>query len=162
MWSREIAAPVWGDPKGGEGQNRPGIVDAADRRAADGVLEDEVSRALLLAAVGLDGGDDAALAAAVASTDDPSAGAEVERQRRILATALANAANVLNPAVIVLGGFLAVLAAHDLDGLEAAVRAQTMPACAEGLRLAVAELGEDRLLVGAAEAVFEARLFPAR
>lgn len=144
------------------GQNRPGIVDAADRRAADGVLEDEVSRALLLAAVGLDGGDDAALAAAVASADDPSVRGEVERQRRILATALANAANVLNPAVIVLGGFLAVLAAHDLDGLDAAVRAQTMPACAEGLRLAVAELGEDRLLVGAAEAVFEAQLFPAR
>jgi predicted NBD/HSP70 family sugar kinase len=144
------------------GQNRPGIVDAADRRAADGVLEDEVSRTLLLAAVGLDGGDDAALAAAVASTVDPSAHAEVERQRRILATALANAANVLNPAVIVLGGFLAVLAAHDLEGLDASVRAQTMPACAEGLRLAVAELGEDRLLVGAAEAVFEAQLFPAR
>ncbi|MDQ1135700.1 hypothetical protein QE410_000499 [Microbacterium sp. SORGH_AS 1204] len=30
------------------GQNRPGIVDPADRRALDGVLEDEVSRALLL------------------------------------------------------------------------------------------------------------------
>lgn len=144
------------------GQNRPGIVDAADRRASDGVLEDEVSRALLLDAVGLEGGDDAALAAALASADDPSVHAEVERQRRILSTALANAANVLNPAVIVLGGFLAVLAARDLDGLDAAVRAQTMPACAEGLRLAVAELGEDRLLVGAAEAVFEAQLFPAR
>ncbi|MDQ1135699.1 putative NBD/HSP70 family sugar kinase [Microbacterium sp. SORGH_AS 1204] len=112
--------------------------------------------------MGLDGGDDAVLAAALASAADPSALAEIERQRRILATALANAANVLNPAVIVLGGFLAVLAAHDLDGLDAAVRAQTMPACAEGLRLAVAELGEDRLLVGAAEAVFEAQLFPAR
>jgi len=144
------------------GQNRPGIVDAADRRAADGVLEDEVSRSRLLAAGGLDGGDDAALSDALASTSDPAASAEVDRQRRILATALANAANVLNPAVIVLGGFLAVLAARDLDGLDAAVRAQTVPACAEGLRLAVAELGEDRLLVGAAEAVFEAELFPGR
>lgn len=144
------------------GQNRPGIVDPADRRALDGVLEDEVSRTLLLQAVGLDGGDDTALAAALASTFDPSALAEIERQRRILATALANAANVLNPAVIVLGGFLAVLAAHDLDGLDAAVRAQTMPACADDLRLAVAELGADRLLVGAAEAVFEAQLFPTR
>lgn len=144
------------------GQNRPGIVDPADRRAVDGVLEDEVSRALLWEAVGLDGGDDVTLAAALASASTPSVRAEVERQRRILATALANAANVLNPAVIVLGGFLAVLAAHDLDGLDAAVRAQTMPACAEGLRLAVAELGEKRLLVGAAEAVFEAQLFPTR
>lgn len=163
------AVIVGGVPLGGArgyagefGQNRPGIVDASDRRAADGVLEDEVSRALLLSAVGLDGGDDAALAAALASTSDPAAHAEADRQRRILATALANAANVLNPAVIVLGGFLAVLAARDLAGLDKAVRAQTMPACAEGLRLAVAELGEDRLLVGAAEAVFEATLFPAR
>ncbi|KQR23076.1 ROK family transcriptional regulator [Microbacterium sp. Leaf151] len=163
------AVIVGGVPLGGAGgyagefgQNRPGIVDAADRRASGGVLEDEVSRALLLSAVGLDGGDDAVLAAALASTSDPAAHAEVDRQRRILATALANAANVLNPAVIVLGGFLAVLAARDLDGLDTAVRAQTVPACADGLRLAVAELGEDRLLVGAAEAVFEAQLFPAR
>ncbi|KQT72234.1 ROK family transcriptional regulator [Microbacterium sp. Leaf436] len=160
------AVIVGGTPLGGAGgyagefgQNRPGIVDIADRRAADGVLEDEVSRAHLLAAAALDGGDDAALARALASLPDVS---EVDRQRRILATALANAANVLNPAVIVLGGFLAVLAARDLAGLDAAVRAQTIPACAEGLRLAVAELGEDRLLVGAAEAVFEAALFPAR
>ena len=34
------------------GQNRPRIASAADRRAADGVLEDEVSRARLLAALG--------------------------------------------------------------------------------------------------------------
>lgn len=160
------AVIVGGTPLGGAGgyagefgQNRPGIVDIADRRAADGVLEDEVSRAHLLAAAALDGGDDAALARALASIPDVS---EVDRQRRILATALANAANVLNPAVIVLGGFIAVLAARDLAALDAAVRAQTIPACAEGLRLAVAELGEDRLLVGAAEAVFEAALFPAR
>ncbi|WP_081322592.1 ROK family transcriptional regulator [Microbacterium testaceum] len=163
------AVIVGGIPLGGAGgyagefgQNRPGIVDAADRRAADGVLEDEVSRSRLLAAVGLEGGHDAALSDALASASDPVSAAEVDRQRRILATALANAANVLNPAVIVLGGFLAVLAARDLDGLDAAVRAQTVPACAEGLRLAVAELGEDRLLVGAAEAVFEAELFPGR
>jgi len=163
------AVIVGGTPLGGAGgyagefgQNRPGIVDAADRRATGGVLEDEVGRGFLLAAVGLEGGDDAALAAALASASDPAASAEVDRQRRILATALANAANVLNPAVIVLGGFLAVLAARDLDGLDAAVRAQTVPACAEDLRLAVAGLGEDRLLVGAAEAVFEAALFPGR
>ncbi|MGC0369609.1 ROK family protein [Microbacterium sp. SLBN-111] len=161
------AVIVGGVPLGGAGgyagefgQNRPGIVDATDRRATDGVLEDEVSRARLLAALGLDAVDDSALAEALASTDDPDVRAETARQRRILATALANAANVLNPAVVVLGGFLATLAALDLDGLDAAVRAQTMPACAEDLRLRVAELGENRLLVGAAEAVFEAELFP--
>ncbi|MBT9606617.1 MAG: ROK family transcriptional regulator [Microbacterium sp.] len=162
------AVIVGGVPLGGAGgyagefgQNRPGIVDAADRRAADGVLEDEVSRARLLAALDLEAADDATLAEALRTTTEPAVHAETARQRRILATALANAANVLNPAVVVLGGFLATLAALDLDGLDGAVRAQTMPACAEDLRLRVAELGENRLLVGAAEAVFEAELFPA-
>ncbi|MEX0153099.1 ROK family transcriptional regulator [Microbacterium sp. LMI1-1-1.1] len=141
------------------GQNRPGIVDEDDRRVPGGVLEDEVSRALLLAAVGRDHGDDVELADALTASEDPRVRAETARQLRILATALANAANALNPAVIVLGGFLAVLASLDLDGLDAAVRAQTMPACADDLRIAVAELGGRRLLVGAAEAVFEAALF---
>ena len=73
------AVIVGGTPLGGAGgyagefgQNRPVIVDIADRRAADGVLEDEVSRAHLLAAAALDGGDDAALARALASIPDVS------------------------------------------------------------------------------------------
>ena len=141
-------------------RNRPGILPPADRRAADGVLDDEVSRARLLAVLGLDEADDAILDEALRTSSAPSVRDETERQRRILATALANAANVLNPAVVVLGGFLATVAALDMDALDAAVRAQTMPACAEDLRLRVAGLGENRLLVGAAEAVFEAELFP--
>lgn len=163
------AVIVGGMPLGGAGgyagefgQNRPGIADPDDRRAPEGVLEDEVSRSLLLRALDIDAADDAALAAALTRSTDPMVRAETDRQRRILATALANAANVMNPAVIVLGGFLAILGELDLAGLDAAVRAQTIPACAEGLRVAAAELGENRLLVGAAEAVFEAALFPAR
>ena len=79
---------------------------------------------------------------------------ELARQRRILATALANAVNVLNPSVVVLGGFLATLAEHDLDGLVEAVAAQAMPASMEGLSIRTAVLAEDRLLIGAAELAF--------
>ncbi|WP_405372032.1 MULTISPECIES: ROK family protein [unclassified Microbacterium] len=137
------------------GQNRPGIATLADRRARDGVLEDEVSRARLLAVVGLTRGDDRELGGALeAAAGNPSVAGEVERQRRILATALANAVNVLNPSAIVLGGFLSVLAGLDTEGLEHAVRAQAMPACGEDLRILPAELAEHRLLIGAAEAVF--------
>ncbi len=75
-------------------------------------------------------------------------------QRRILATALANAVNVLNPAVVVLGGFLGMLADHDLAELTRAVATQTMPANGEDLEIRRAALGEDRLLIGAAEAAF--------
>ncbi|MFF2487930.1 ROK family protein [Microbacterium sp. NPDC058062] len=135
------------------GQNRPGIASEADRRAGNGVLEDEVSRARLLAAVGLQAADEPALAAALAAAGTGAA-EEVARQRRILSTALANAVNALNPAVVVLGGFLATVAAPDLPGLTALVQEQAMSANAEDLEIRVASLAEDRLLIGAAEAAF--------
>jgi len=152
---------VHGMPVGGAngyagefGHNRPGIGADSDRRAGGGVLEDEVSRARLLAAVGLPGADEPTLAAALADATSPDVADEVARQRRILATALANAVNVLNPSVVVLGGFLATLAGDDPDGLRDAVAAQAMPGTCEQLDIRVAVLAEDRLLIGAAEAVF--------
>lgn len=137
------------------GQNRPGIASPVDRRADGGVLEDEVSRARLLAAVRMRAADEPTLAAAIdAAGAGSDAADEVARQRRILATALANAVNALNPAAVVLGGFLATIAAVDLPGLTALVQAQTMSANAEDLEIRVASLAEDRLLIGAAEAAF--------
>lgn len=153
---------VNGMPVGGRGgyagefgQNRPGIATLADRRARDGVLEDEVRRSRLLAAVGLTEATDRELAAALAAATAPDATAEIARERSILATALANAVNVLNPSVIVLGGFLAILAELDAVGFAAAVAAHSMPACAEDLQIRSAELADERLLIGAAEAAFE-------
>ncbi|MFE4725250.1 ROK family protein [Microbacterium sp. NPDC056736] len=152
---------VQGIPVGGAsgysgefGQNRPGIASPTDRRAADGVLEDEVSRARLLAALGRHNADEPELAELLRTSDAPDVLDEIARQRRILATALANAVNVLNPAVVVLGGFLAMLAEHDPSGLRQAVVSQTMPANGEDLEIRPAALAEDRLLIGAAEAAF--------
>ena len=118
------------------------------------MLEDEVSRARLLAALGRANADEPTLAELLRTTRTPEVLDEIARQRRILATALANAVNVLNPSVVVLGGFLGMLAAHDLEGLKQAVVAQTMPANGEDLEICPAALGEDRLLIGAAEAAF--------
>lgn len=134
------------------GQNRPGIASGADRRAGDGVLEDEVSRTRLLAALRRSSADDPTLAQLLRSTHTVDVLEEVARQRRILATALANAVNVLNPAVVVLGGFLGMLADQDLAEFTRAVAAQTMASNAEDLSIRPAALGEDRLLIGAAEA----------
>lgn len=153
---------VQGIPVGGAGgyagefgQNRPGIASASDRRAgAAGVLEDEVSRARLLASLQLRSADDPTLAAALRQSQAVDVVEEIQRQRRILSTALANAVNVLNPSVVVLGGFLSMLAEHDAEGFSDAVRAQSMPASAESLRILPAALAEDRLLIGAAEAAF--------
>ena len=134
------------------GQNR--IAAGADARADGDVLEDEVSRARLLEAVGLAAADEPTLAAVLAESTRPEVAAEVARQRRILATALANAVNVLDPAVVVLGGFLATIAEADIPALEEAVRAQAMPANGEDFAIRTAVLAEDRLLIGAAEAAF--------
>jgi len=136
------------------GQNRPGIARSADRLAGDGVLEDEVSRARLIAVLGRGPMDDDALAVALAAPSTPDVDDEVARQRRILATALANAVNVLDPAVIVLGGFLASLADVDREGLADSVRRQAMSANAEDVLVRTAVLANDRLLIGAAEAAF--------
>jgi len=149
-----MPVPGAGGYAGEFGQNRPGIAAASDRRAGDGVLEDEVSRARLLAAVELLSADEPTLADALRASTSVTAAEELARQRRILATALGNAVNVLNPSVVVLGGFLATLAEHDLDGLVEAVARQAMPASMEGLSIRTAVLAEDRLLIGAAELAF--------
>jgi predicted NBD/HSP70 family sugar kinase len=149
-----MPVPGAGGYAGEFGQNRPGIASPSDRRAGDGVLEDEVSRARLLAAVELMTADEPTLAEALRASRSVTVAEEVARQRRILATALANAVNVLNPSVVVLGGFLATLADHDLEGLVEAVAAQAMPASMEGLSIRTAVLAEDRLLIGAAESVW--------
>lgn len=140
------------------GQNRPGITSEADRRAHDGVLEDEVSRARLLSVARLTSGDDETLAQALRESASPDVAEELARQRRILATALANAVNVLNPSAIVLGGFLATIAENDPAELRDLVAARAMSASAEDLEIRAAELGRDRLLIGAAEAAFGAIL----
>jgi predicted NBD/HSP70 family sugar kinase len=140
------------------GQNRPGIASAGDRRAEGGVLEDEVSRSRLLGVVGLANVDEPTLARALAASVAPEVGEELGRQRRILSTALANAINVLNPSLVVLGGFLATVAESDPVDLEEGVAAQTVAAAFEEVAIRVAALGEDRLMIGAAEAALASLL----
>ncbi|BDZ40359.1 ROK family protein [Microbacterium suwonense] len=118
-----------------------------------GVLEDEVNRARLVHAAGLVAPDDAQLAGALSASDD--AIAEAGRQRRILAATLGNAVNVLNPSMIVLGGFLGSLRDVDRDAFDDEVRARALAASAENLELASAALGADRLLIGAADAAMQ-------
>jgi predicted NBD/HSP70 family sugar kinase len=136
------------------GHNRPGGPGSDDRLSESGSLEDEVSRALLLAAAGLAEADEPTLAHALLTSSDARVRAELDRQRRILGTALSNAANVLNPSLIVLGGFLATILESDPEELTRLVASQTLPPSADGLRLRPAALAEDRLLIGAAELVF--------
>ncbi|MCU1424942.1 MAG: transcriptional regulator [Microbacteriaceae bacterium] len=138
------------------GQNRLGIDIGTDRTSPDGTLEDEVSRARLLDVVGLSSADGLRLEQALAdASENPAVRAEVSRQLRILSVALSNAINVLNPQTVVLGGFLAALYAFDPVTLEDCVAQQAVPAAFEGVRIVPAALGEDLLMIGAAQLAFE-------
>lgn len=135
------------------GQTRAALAEAEDRRVPDGVLEDEVNRARLLHAAGLASADDRELRGALRASGADAG--EVARQRRILAATLGNAVNVLNPSMIVLGGFLAVLRDIDAGAFDDEVRRRSLGPAAERLALASAALGADRLLIGAADAAFD-------
>ncbi|MBP2437623.1 ROK family protein [Microbacterium amylolyticum] len=139
------------------GQNRPSIA-GGDRRTDHGVLEDEVSRSRLLEVLGIAVADDALLATSLAASDDPAVRAEVDRQRRILASTLANAINVLNPRRIVLGGFLAMLRERDAEEFERLVRESALDAPGSQSEVRSAQLGDKRILIGAAEAAFDTLL----
>ncbi|MCS0499625.1 ROK family transcriptional regulator [Protaetiibacter mangrovi] len=136
------------------GHNRPRLDDPAHRATVGGTLEEEVSRARLLAILGWSTADEPELEAAVLASADPALRAELTRQQIVLGGALGNAINVLGPELVVLGGFLATLLAWDAPALEAAVAARTLPVAWEGTRIRAAALGRDRLLIGAAELAF--------
>jgi predicted NBD/HSP70 family sugar kinase len=80
---------------------------------------------------------------------------EVRRQLDFLGVALRNAINMLNPRLIVLGGFLASLYAVDPGHLDALLATQPLAASRESVTVVRTRLGSDLLLVGAAELVFE-------
>lgn len=136
------------------GQNRPGVDDPEDRVTARGTVEDEVSRTRLLALLGLDAADEPQVASAIRASVDTRVAEELRRQQVLLAAALGNAINVFNPELVVLGGYLATLLAWNPEALTEAVGNTTVPASFEGVRIVPAALGEDRLLIGAAELAF--------
>ena len=142
------------------GHTRVSAGRRTDSAGIAGTLEAEVTRGALLAVLGLRAGDtDAdALERALLASDAPAVRAEVDRQLDFLAVALAGAVNILNPELIVLGGFLAALYGVDPGRLTRAVAALTLGAAFDEVRSAPALLGSNLLLIGAAELAFEALL----
>lgn len=123
-----------------------------------GSLESEVNRAELMDALGLVVADEDVFDAALAASTDPAVTEIILRQLRHLSTALRNAVNVLNPEVIVLGGFLASLFDAAPDVLVENVRRQSLAASFEGVSITTASLRSDLLVIGAAELAFGALL----
>jgi predicted NBD/HSP70 family sugar kinase len=152
-----VGGAVYGGAGGfaGEwGHTRVAAPDRSAGEAASGVLEDLVSRARLLAVLGSDNPSPAELDAAVASSDSAEVAAEVDRQVVVLAVAVANIVNVLNPQIVVLGGFLGTLVRCAGTRFEDLVAGGTLAASFGGTRFAPAELGPDLLMIAGAELVF--------
>ena len=85
---------------------------------------------------------------------DSAERAVLDRQARCLAVALGNAINMVNPGLIVLGGFLRVFPAYAADVLRAELARRTMAAPLRMVRVVPATLGPDTLMIGAAELAF--------
>jgi len=126
-----------------------------DSAGIAGTLEAEVTRVALLEALGLRYADAEQLERALLDSESSRVAAVVARQLDHLAVALAGAINMLNPQLVVLGGFLAALHAADPGRLETGIRSLALAATFEGVRVCAAELGSDLLMIGAAECAFE-------
>ena len=131
---------------------------AGDGDVGVGSLESEVDRAELMDALGLVVADADAFDRALAASTDPAVRTIVHRQLGYLSTALRNAVNVLNPEVIVLGGFLASLYDFDPELLVENVRRQSLEPSFDGVSITTATLRSDLLVIGAAELAFAALL----
>jgi len=128
---------------------------AASRdRAEEGSLEAAVNRADLLRALCLETADADELDGALAASTDSAVIALVRRQLDYLSIALRNAVNVLNPQVVVLGGFLASIFQVDPAYLRERVAEQSLAPAVECVTITCALLGSDLLMIGAAELAF--------
>jgi predicted NBD/HSP70 family sugar kinase len=78
----------------------------------------------------------------------------VERQAQYLGIALGNAVNMLNPGLIVLGGFLQAFPSLAGDVLNDAVARHSLRAPHHLVRIVSASLGSQTLMIGAAELAF--------
>lgn len=149
--SRLVGADGFAGELGHTLVNSDGIACYCGRR---GCLETEVNVDRLYAAAresGIGAGD-ALGAMATAKTGDFAV--EVDREADVLAYGIANLISVFNPEAVVLGGFLGELYDARQDRIRAGVSADTFAPLGENLRIERAQLGDQLLLVGAAELAF--------
>ena len=140
------------------GHTRVGSAGGVDSAGLVGTLEAQVTRAGLLEILDLRTADADELERALLVSTSHAVQLEVHRQLEMLGMALASAINVLNPELIILGGFLGSLFAAAPARLESVVARETLPASWQGLQITKAKLGSNILIVGAAELAFAAVL----
>ncbi|MBB6549748.1 ROK family transcriptional regulator [Nonomuraea rubra] len=129
---------------------------------ATGCLETVVAEPYLAerarALLGRDSADPLADLASAAAGGDGRAGAALDEVVDRLATGLASAVNLLNPALILLGGAFRTAPEPVLDQVRAALRARAFPVLREAVQVRRATLGPDAGVVGSAAVALD-RLF---
>jgi predicted NBD/HSP70 family sugar kinase len=78
----------------------------------------------------------------------------VAHQAQYLGIAIGNAINLLNPNLVVLGGFLRIFPEQAAAALDTAVSRHSMRVPHEQVRIVSASLGSETLMIGAAEVAF--------
>lgn len=156
-----VGGGVLGGHTGHSGEFGHTLVESAGQPChcgAVGCLETEVRRDRLLEAVRLDSSRiDELLPALTRAWRDPETAGykEMRRQVRYLGVALRGIVNGLNPHCVVLGGFLGTLLKVVGEAEIKRALGDTLPGGAEDMILRHAALGDEILLVGAAEMVFQ-------
>jgi predicted NBD/HSP70 family sugar kinase len=79
---------------------------------------------------------------------------DIEGQAQYLGIALGNAINIMNPTLIVLGGFLRKFPSDAAPALDGAVAHHSLRAPQQLVRIVGASLGSETLMIGAAELAF--------
>lgn len=119
-----------------------------------GCLETEVNLSRLYAAARESGIDPAIVLEYLAAPKASALRDEVDRQADMLAFAIANLISVFNPEAVVLGGFLGDLYDAREDRILKGVLADAFAPLADHVRIDRAKLGDNLLMVGAAELAF--------
>ena len=127
-------------------------------RTTGRTFDDEINRRALLRALGMRGSTDEDLAAALDGDNADAARRVLRHQVGVLSLGVASFVNLLNPAVILLGGYLGVLLEQERAYLTTLVRRQAVRAAYSDVRIEPAALGSRGVMVGAGEAVFAAVL----
>ncbi|MGC9538556.1 ROK family protein [Streptomyces sp. UG1] len=125
---------------------------------ARGCLEAEAGERALLEAARRDpsatGREAVRAVVEAADRGDISARAALHDVGDWLGIGVANLVNILNPRTVVFGGTLREVFLGSAAQIRSRINSHALPASREGLRLRVGELGEDAVLIGAAELAF--------
>ena len=140
------------------GHTRVTIDGDADSANVRGTVEAEVSRVRLLSALNHKTADFDELDQALRTSKSPTVLAEVGRQLEYLALAISNLINLLNPELIILGGFLGTIYSMDTKRIQKIVAQHTLKPSYETVRISRATLGLNQVVLGAAELIFQGLL----